>query len=58
MDTFIYVVISVISAGIFVPIIMKWIMKIQKKWKRKLFVDNGRIDLIDEICEYRNSNKQ
>lgn len=51
-------VILVVVVGILVPIIMKGVMKIQKKWRKKIFLDNGRMDIIDEIHASRNSTKQ
>lgn len=57
MDVLICVLV-VLVVGISVPLIMKGVMKAQKKWKRKLFLDNGRMDIIDEISASINSKKK
>ena len=44
------IILTVLAAGICTPILMKVILRKQKSWKIKLIKDNGRLDIIDEIC--------
>lgn len=45
-----YIILPSLLAGILVPVVMRWQLRRQRTWRRKLLEDNGRMDLIDELC--------
>ncbi len=44
-----YIILPSLLAGILVPVVMRWLLRRQRTWRRKLLEDNGRMDLIDEL---------
>ena len=44
-----YIILPSLLAGILVPVVMRWLLRRQRTWRRKLLDDNGRMDLIDEL---------
>lgn len=44
-----YIVLPSLLAGILVPVVVRWLLRRQRTWRRKLLEDNGRMDLIDEL---------
>ena len=56
MNLVVNIIIPAIVAGVLAPLIIRQLLRKQRKTGKKFFNDNGRLDLIDE-CKYKFKSK-